>query len=219
MAADEPQFGGQIGRTYRDSTPWWPEPARAPDGAPNIVIMVLDDVGFAHLGCYGSDIATPNMDKLAANGLRYTSFHTTAMCSPTRAALLTGRNHHAAGIGIVGELATGFPGYGGALSKQTATLAEMLTPRGYIAFAVGKWHLMPVRHATSAGPFDYWPTRRGFDHWYGFPGGYTDQWHPELYQDTHAVELAGGDGYHLTEDLVDRAITYVRDQRSTAPER
>src|SRR5215207_9082299 len=119
-------YGGTIGRTYRESTSWWPEPTRPPDGAPNIVFVVLDDVGFAHLGCYGSDISTPNMDRLAANGLRYTGFHTTAMCSPTHAALLTGRNHHTAGVGIVGERATGFPGYVGALNKSTATLAEML---------------------------------------------------------------------------------------------
>src|SRR5438045_9760858 len=123
MVGGERPFGGRTGRTYRESVPWWPEPVRAPAAAPNIAYIVLDDVGFAHLGCYGSDIATPNLDRLAANGLRYTGFHTTAMCSPTRAALLTGRNHHAAGIGIVGELATGFPGYGGALSKRTATLA------------------------------------------------------------------------------------------------
>src|SRR4051812_18806953 len=131
MSGVERPFGGQIGRTYRESTSWWPDPVRAPADAPNIVYIVLDDVGFAHLGCYGSDISTPNMDKLAAGGLRYTSFHTTAMCSPTRAALLTGRNHHAAGVGIVGERATGFPGYVGALNKSTATLAEMLGPRGY----------------------------------------------------------------------------------------
>ena len=154
-------FGGQIGRTYHESTPWWPEPTRAPAGSPNIVFIVLDDVGFAHLGCYGSDIATPNMDRLAAGGLRYTGFHTTAMCSPTRASLLSGRQHHAAGVGAVAEFAVGFPGYQGALTKRAATLAEMLGPRGYSTLAVGKWHLMPLRDATAAGPFDYWPTRRG----------------------------------------------------------
>jgi len=117
MAGQEQPFGGQIGRTYRESTPWWPDPVRAPADALNIVYIVLDDVGFAHLGCYGSDIATPNMDRLAAGGLRYTGFHTTAMCSPTRAALLTGRNHHAAGVGAVAEFAVGFPGYQGSLTK------------------------------------------------------------------------------------------------------
>ena len=217
----EPGFGGVIGRTYRESTPWWPEPARAPEGAPNVVFVVLDDVGFAHLGCYGSDVETPTMDRLAGNGLRYTNFHTTAMCSPTRAALLTGRNHHAAGVGAVAEYAVGFPGYQGFLTKRAATLAEVLGPRGYSTFAVGKWHLMPLRDATAAGPFDYWPVRRGFDRWYGFPGGYTDQWSPELYEDDHAVEppATPEEGYHLSEDLVDRAIGYVRDQQSVAPER
>ena len=221
MSDGEPGFGGVIGRTYRDSTPWWPEPVRAPKGAPNVVFVVLDDVGFAHLGCYGSDVETPTMDRLAANGLRYTNFHTTAMCSPTRAALLTGRNHHAAGVGAVAEYAVGFPGYQGFLTKRAATLAEVLGPRGYSTFAVGKWHLMPLRDATAAGPFDYWPVRRGFDRWYGFPGGYTDQWHPELYEDDHAVEppATPEQGYHLSEDLVDRAIGYVRDQQSVAPER
>src|SRR6187401_1484926 len=131
MTGGEQSFGGQIGRTYRESMPWWPEPVRAPDGSPNIVFVVLDDVGFAHLGCYGSDIATPNMDRLAAGGLRYTGFHTTAMCSPTRAALLSGRQHHAAGVGAVAEFAVGFPGYKGALTKRAATLAEVLGPRGY----------------------------------------------------------------------------------------
>jgi len=207
-------YGGQIGRTYHESTAWWPEPARAPQGAPNVVYVVLDDVGFAHLGCYGSDIATPNMDRLAAGGLRYTNFHTTAMCSPTRAALLSGRNHHSAGVGAVAEFAVGYPGYLGALTKRAATLAEMLTPHGYNAMAVGKWHLMPLRDTTPAGPFDYWPTQRGFDRWYGFPGGYTDSWHPELYDGTTPVDVAGGAGYHLTDDLIDHAITFVRDQQS-----
>ncbi len=221
MLEGEPGFGGVIGRTYRESTPWWPEPVRATEGAPNVVFVVLDDVGFAHLRCYGSDIETPTMDRLAAGGLRYTNFHTTAMCSPTRACLLTGRNHHAAGVGAVAEYAVGFPGYQGFLTKRAATLAEILGPRGYSTFAVGKWHLMPLRDATAAGPFDYWPTRRGFDRWYGFPGGYTDQWYPELYEDDHGVEppATPEEGYHLSEDLVDRAIGFVRDQQAVAPER
>lgn len=212
-------FGGQIGRSYHDSTPWWPESTRAPAGAPNIVFIVLDDVGFAHLGCYGSNISTPNMDRLAAGGLRYTNFHTTAMCSPTRASLLSGRQHHAAGVGAVAEFAVGFPGYQGALTKRAATLAEMIGPKGYSTLAVGKWHLMPLRHASAAGPFDYWPTQRGFDHWYGFAGGYTDSWHPELYDGTTAVDLPGTPGYHLSEDLIDRAIEQVRDQQSAGQDR
>jgi arylsulfatase A-like enzyme len=130
MSDGEQAFGGQIGRTYHESTAWRPEPVTAPAGAPNFVYIVLDDIGCARLECYGSDIATPNMDRLAAGGLRYTGFHTTAMCSPTRAALLSGRNHHAAGVGAVAEFAVGFPGYQGALTKRVATLGEMLGPLG-----------------------------------------------------------------------------------------
>ncbi len=210
-------FRGVIGRTYRDSTPDWPRPAKAPDGAPNVVFIVLDDAGFGHLGCYGSDIATPNLDRLAANGLRYTNFHTTAMCSPTRACLLTGRNHHAVGMGIIAEWQTGFPAYAGRLSKRAATLAEMLHEHGYNSFAVGKWHLMPMEDATAAGPFDFWPQQRGFDRWYGFHGALADSWHPELFDGNRPIDGPKGDGYHLTEDLVDRSIGYVRDQQSAAP--
>ncbi|MCI0688919.1 MAG: arylsulfatase, partial [Sporichthyaceae bacterium] len=197
----------------------WPQPPRAPDNAPNIVFILLDDVGFAHFGCYGSDIETPNMDQLASGGLRYTNFHTTAMCSPTRACLLTGRNHHAAGLGIVTEFATSYPGYAGRLTKRAATLAEMLRPHGYNSFAVGKWHLMPLRDATVAGPFDYWPLQRGFDRYYGFLAGYTDQWHPELVDGNQPIDTPTRPGYHLSEDLVDRAIGYVRDQTSVTPEK
>ena len=219
MSPGEPAFGGLIGRTYRDATPWWPEPPRAPSDAPNVVFVVLDDVGFAHLGCYGSDIATPHMDRLAAGGLRYTGFHTTAMCSPTRAALLTGRNHHSVGMGIVAEMASGYPAYQGRLSKRAATLAEVLREHGYNCLAVGKWHLMSVRDASPAGPFGWWPLQRGFERWYGFPSGFTDQFHPELYDGNQPVEIPTGRDYHLSEDLVDRAIEYVRDQQSGTPEK
>src|SRR5262249_43090690 len=157
-----------IGRTIEESTPWWPAPVRPPAGAPNVVFVVLDDVGFADLGCYGSEIETPNMDRLASGGLRYTNFHTTAMCSPTRAALLTGRQPHSVGMGIIAEWSTGFPAYRGFVSPHAANLAEMLGPHGYSTFAVGKWHLMSMADVTAAGPFDHWPLRRGFDHWYGF---------------------------------------------------
>jgi arylsulfatase len=219
MPYAESEFRGTIGRTYQESTPSWPESVRPPEGAPNVVFILLDDVGFAQIGCYGSDIETPHMDRLASGGLRYTNFHTTAMCSPTRACLLTGRNHHAAGLGIVTEFATGFPGYAGRLTKRAATLAEMLRPHGYNTFAVGKWHLMPLREATAAGPFDAWPLQRGFDRWYGFPAGYTDQWYPELCDGNQPIDTPRRPGYHLSEDLVDRAIEYVRDQHSVAPEK
>ena len=219
MANGEPTFTGTIGRTYRESTPAWPEAARAPEGAPNVVFVVLDDVGFADLGCYGSEVATPTIDRLAAGGLRYTNFHTTAMCSPTRAALLTGRQPHAVGMGIISEWSTGFPAYRGYVTKRAANLAEMLGERGYGTFAVGKWHLMSMADATAAGPFDHWPLGRGFDRWYGFHGALANSWHPELFVDNHAIDTPDRPGYHLSEDLVDRAIGMIRDQRSVAPEK
>ena len=184
---------------------------------PNVVFVVLDDVGFAQFGCYGSDIPTPTFDALAAGGLRYANFHVSPMCSPTRASLLTGRNHHAVGLGAVAEFATTAPGYTGRLSRRAATLAEMLRPHGYNSVALGKWHLMPLREATAAGPFDAWPLQRGFDRWYGFPSGFADQWHPELFEDNHSVPIPSRPGYHLSEDLVDRAIANLRDQQAASP--
>ena len=215
----EPAFGGVIGRDFRDSTPWWPEPTRAPADAPNVVFLVLDDVGFADLGCYGSEIETPSIDRLAAGGLRYANFHTTAMCSPTRASLLTGRNAHSVGMGIIAEWSTGFPAYRGRVTRGAANLAEILRETGYSTFAVGKWHLMPMEEATAAGPFRDWPLNRGFDRWYGFHGALADSWHPELFEDNHAIDAPSRDGYHLSQDLVDRACQMVRDQQAVAPER
>jgi arylsulfatase A-like enzyme len=212
-------FGGVMGRTYRESTPWWPATPQAPRGAPNIVFVVLDDVGFADLGCYGGDIETPHTDRLAAGGLRYANFHVTSMCSPTRACLLTGRNAHAVGMGIIAEWASGFPGYQGRLSRRAATLAEVLRDHAYGTYAVGKWHLGPLSEALAAGPFGAWPLARGFDRWYGFHGALTDQWHPELFEDNHAVEAPVRPDYHLSGDLVDRAIGFVRDHQAAAPAR
>jgi arylsulfatase len=219
MGAGEPAFGGVIGRDISDSTPWWPEPTRAPADAPNVVVVVLDDVGFADLGCYGSEIATPNIDRLAAGGLRYANFHTTAMCSPTRAALLTGRNAHSVGMGIIAEWSTGFPAYRGRVTRHAANLAEVLRESGYSTFAVGKWHLMPMDEVTAAGPFSDWPLSRGFDRWYGFHGALADSWHPELFEDNHAIDSPNTPGYHLTEDLVDRAAGMIRDKQAVVPDR
>jgi arylsulfatase A-like enzyme len=212
-------FDGSIGRTSAESTPARQASVKAPAGAPNVVVIVLDDVGFAHLGCYGSDIATPNMDRLAAEGLRYVSFQATPMCAPTRACLMTGRNSHSVGVGTVGECAMGFPGYSGGLSKKATTLAEVLGPSGYNCFAIGKWHLAPVEHCTPAGPFDCWPLQRGFDRYYGFIESATDQWHPELIEGNQRIHTPDDSGYHLTEDLVDQAITYILEQTSSAPDR
>jgi arylsulfatase len=209
------EFEGTVGRYHWDSVPHWPTPARPPDGAPNVVIVVLDDVGFAQLGCYGSDIGTPRLDALAARGLRYTSFHTTALCSPTRACVLTGRNHHAAGMGRIIELATGFPGYDARIPRSVGLLPEMLTPHGYAAYAVGKWHLTPEDETHLGASRERWPLGRGFERFYGFFEGETHQNAPALVHDSHQVDPSRSieDGYHLTEDLVDRAIEFLVDLR------
>jgi arylsulfatase A-like enzyme len=211
-------FRGVVGRTVRESTPWWPEPARPPAGAPNVVLIVLDDVGFADLGCFGSDVETPHIDALAARGLRYQNFHTTALCSPTRASLLTGRNHHSVGMAVVSNWDTGFPGARGRIAHSAATLGEILSASGYHTFAVGKWHLAPTDETSAVGPYDHWPCQRGFDRFYGFLDGATDHWCPDLVVDNHRVDPPRHEGYHLTEDLVDQAIGLVRDSRSVHPE-
>jgi len=214
-------FKGKIGRTVADSKPFWPEMPMPRKGAPNVVVVLLDDTGFSHFGCYGSTIDTPNIDKLAAGGLRYSNFHTTALCSPTRAALLTGRNHHSVGMRGLSNWNTGYPNCTGTVARSAATLAEMLRPAGYATFAVGKWHLTPMEETSPAGPYDQWPLGRGFDRFYGFQQGETDQFVPELYYDNHSVDQPRSpeDGYHLTEDLVDHAIGFVRDQKSLIPEK
>ncbi|HET6809921.1 MAG TPA: arylsulfatase [Acidimicrobiales bacterium] len=214
-------FGGRIGRDWRESEPWWPPEPTPPAGAPNVVLMVLDDVGFAQLGCYGSDIATPTIDRLAAGGVRLANFHTTALCSPTRACLLTGRNHHRSGMARVAELGVGFPGYWGRPPRENGYLSEILRANGYATYAVGKWHLTPDDETNMAAPRSTWPLGRGFDRWYGFHGGETHQFVPALYHDNHSVrpprEL--DQGYHLTTDLADRAIGFVSDLRAVDADR
>jgi arylsulfatase A-like enzyme len=218
MSASE-DFLGSVGRYVADSEPWWPAPVSAPTGAPSVVYVVLDDVGFSDLGCYGSEIDTPTMDRLAARGLRFTNFHTTSLCSPTRACLLTGRNHHSVGMGVVANWDTGFPGFRGAISHRAGTLAEILHPHGYNAYAVGKWHLVPTDEMTAVGPYDHWPLQRGFDRFYGFLDGATDQYVPDLVADNHPIDPPSRAGYHLSEDLADQAITMVRDHVSVHPEK
>jgi arylsulfatase len=215
--AGEP-FGGVIGRTIAESRPWWPEP-KLKAGAPDVVLVVLDDTGFAHLGCYGSTIETPNIDALAAGGARFTGFHTTALCSPTRACLLTGRNHHAVGMRAISNFDTGFPNMRGALPKSAATLAEILRDNGYATFAAGKWHLAPMAECSAAGPYTNWPLQKGFDRYYGFLQGETDQFHPELTCDNHFVDPPKTPGYHVSEDIVDRSMGMIRDVTSLVPER
>jgi arylsulfatase len=215
------RFEGKIGRTYDDSTPWWPDLPSAPAGAPNVVIVLLDDVGYAQFGCYGADIATPCFDRLAAAGRRYSNFHTTALCSPTRACLLTGRNHHSNGMARVVELAAGFPGYNATIPKENGFLSEILVRNGYATLAVGKWHLTPATEMTVGSPRDKWPLGRGFERFYGFMGGETDQYHPDLVYDNHAVEppRTPEQGYHLSEDLADKAILFLKDLRAVAPKK
>jgi arylsulfatase A-like enzyme len=212
-------FEGTIGRTYDDSTPWWPPLTTAPEGAPNVVMVLLDDVGYGQFGCYGSDIATPTFDRLAANGRRYANFHTTALCSPTRACLLTGRNHHSNGMARVVELAAGFPGYNATIPKENGFLSEILVRNGYATYAVGKWHLTPATEMTAGSPRDKWPLGRGFERYYGFMGGETDQYRPDLVYDNHAIEppRTPEEGYHLTEDLADKATLFLKDLRATSP--
>lgn len=209
----------KIGLTYKDSTECYPEKIQPPKGAPNVVYIVLDDVGFGQLGSFGGPVETPNIDRLAEGGLRYSNFHTTALCSPSRACFLTGRNHHSVGIGGLTDMAIGYPGYNGNLSKNTATLAEMLQGVGYNTFALGKWHLTSPADINAGGPYDNWPTGRGFDHFYGFLPAQTNQWSPDLIQDTKHIDppATPEEGYHLSEDLVDQAIQYVNDQQSAEP--
>jgi arylsulfatase len=214
-------YGGTIANTHHESTPWFPDRAHPGEDAPNVVIILLDDTGFAHFGCYGSEIDTPNIDRLAANGLQYTNFHVTPLCSPTRAALLTGRNHHSVGMRCISNFNTGFPNMTGHISNHAATVAEVLGQEGFTTFAVGKWHLCQMADASAAGPYDQWPLQRGFDRFYGFMEGETDQYSPDLTYDTHSVDppARAEDGYHLSEDLVDRAIEFIHDARSVRPDR
>jgi arylsulfatase A-like enzyme len=217
------EFRGYIGRTYKDSIPWWPEKIKAPAGAPNVLMIAIDDVGFGHLSCYGGPCESPNLDRLAADGLRYNNFHTTALCSPTRACLMTGRNHHSVGMGTITELATGFPGYNGQMPKDKATVAAMLREYGYNTYCIGKWHNTPDTETGPTGPFDRWPTgaMMGFDRFYGFLGGECNQWEPDLFWDNHPIEppKLAREGYHLSEDLADMARLFIANHKSVAPDK
>ncbi len=214
-------FGGKIGRTVAESEPWWPEPVLPPPGTPNIVMILLDDTGVGHLGCFGSPIKTDNFDRLANQGLRFSNFHTTALCSPSRSSLLTGRNHHAVGMRAISNFDTGFPNMRGSIAPSAGTISEMLNPMGWSTFCVGKWHLAPIMEASAAGPFHNWPLQKGFDRFYGFMQGETDHFHPDLCVDNHPIDAPARpeDGYHLSEDLVDQAISMIRNQQSLVPEK
>ncbi len=215
------QFPGVIGRTADESSPAWPMPKRAPKGAPNVLFVVLDDTGFGQLGCFGSPIETPNLDALAANGLRYNNMHTTALCSPSRSCIVTGRNHHSNAMACVTEFATGFPGYDGNVPFENGYLSEMLLAHGYNTYMLGKWHLIPSSQESGAGPYDRWPLGRGFERFYGFLGGDTSQWNPDLVYDNHQVEppATPEEGYHLTPDLVDKAVQFIADAKQVDPDK
>jgi arylsulfatase len=212
-------FTGVIGRTFDVSSPAWPQPLRAKEGAPNVLFIVQDDTGFGQMGCYGSPIRTPNIDELAKNGLLFNNMHTTALCSPTRSCILTGRNHHSNAMSCITEGSTGYPGGNGYIPFENGFLSEILLQHGYSTYAMGKWHLTPADQISAAGPYDRWPLGRGFERYYGFLGGDTHQYYPELVYDNHSVEpeKTPEEGYHLTEDLVDKAISFIADSKQVAP--
>ncbi len=214
-------FEGTIGRTLEESEAHFrPEPHPG-EGAPNVLVILYDDLGFSHFNCFGSTLHTPNADRLAAGGVRFTNFHVTPLCSPTRAALLTGRNHHTVGMRAVSNMQSGFPSATGEISHNAATMGEVLQSHGYGTWAVGKWHLTNMEHSSAAGPFHQWPTQRGFDRFYGFLQGETDQFHPELTYDQHHIDppKTAEEGYHVSEDLVDHAIEFIHDSKSVRSDR
>ena len=217
------EFEGRINIDIRDSEPDWSpfEPPKAPEGAPSIVYIVLDDVGFSAMSCYGGPIDTPNIDRIAGDGVRYTQWHTTALCSPTRSCLLTGRNHTRNSMACITEAAIGFPNASGTIPPENGTLAEILGELGWNTYMVGKWHLCPDDEMNLAATRRNWPSGRGFERWYGFLGAETNQWYPDLVYDNHVVDPPASpeQGYHLTVDLTDKAIEFIRDSKAIAPEK
>ncbi len=219
LPAPPPKFGGVIKEDAKDSKPWWPPRIVPPKGAPNVLLIMTDDQGYGVPGTFGGVIPTPALDRIAQNGLRYTQFHSTALCSPTRAALITGRNHHSVGFGVIGEMSTGFPGYDSVIGQDSATIGEILKENGYATSWFGKNHNTPTYQYSDAGPFDQWPSGMGFDYFYGFMGGETDQWTPYLFRDhTQIFPWIGKPGYNLTTDLADEAIQHLRALNAAAPD-
>jgi arylsulfatase len=215
-----PSFKGQIGLSYKDSKPDFPQPTHAPKGAPNILLVLLDDVGYGAASTFGGPINTPTLERLAKNGLKYTNFHTTALCSPTRAALIMGRNHHSVHTGMIMEAASGYPGYDSLVGRDTATVAEVLRQDGWNTSWFGKQHNVPDWQSSDAGPFDLWPTGLGFEYFYGFVGGDTNQWRPNLYEGTHPIEpYLGHPDYNLDYDLADQTINYLHRHNAVAPDK
>lgn len=213
-------FRGEVGRTYQDSDPaQFPQPVQPPKGAPNVVLILLDDVGFGQFSTFGGGVPSPTMDRLAAEGLRYNHFHTTALCSPTRAALITGRNHHSASFAGITELATGYDGYCCVLPRSCGTVGEVLRQNGYMTAWIGKNHNTPTWELSAAGPYDRWANGLGFDYFYGFNAGDMNHWNPLLFENRDLVPASDDPEYHLTEDLADKAIAWVRKVKSIAPDK
>src|SRR5215813_873420 len=220
LPVPQPQFGGIIGRKASESKPDFPKAVTAPRGAPNILLILTDDTGFGAASTFGGPIPTPTLDREAQDGLRYNNFHTTALCSPTRAALLTGRNHHSVGFGNISEFATGYPGYNSILPKSAGTIGNILVNSGYNTSWFGKEHLIPDWLESPDGPFDQWPSGLGFEYFYGFLGGDTDNWHPALFENNKPVLPPVGDpNYILIHDMTDRAINWIRTQHAIAPDK
>ncbi|MCF6407743.1 sulfatase-like hydrolase/transferase [Chitinophaga filiformis] len=217
LRAQQP-YQGTVGRTLAESKEWWPAQVKPPAGSPNVIWILLDDVGFGATSTFGGVISTPTFDSLANNGLRYTNFHTAAICAPTRAALMTGRNHHAVHMGGFAHYfsSAGFPGYDGRIPSSSGTIAEILKENGYNTFAVGKYGLTPDEDTSDAGPFDRWPSGKGFEHFFGFLGSATDQYKPALVEDNANIKP---DGRHLSEQITDKAISYIARQKAAAPDK
>jgi arylsulfatase len=218
----DPKFGGVIKEKASESTPWWAPRVVPPKGAPNVLLIMTDDVGFGAPSTFGGVIPTPAMDRVAKAGLRYSNVHSTSLCSPTRAALITGRNHHVAGFGVVGEITTGYPGYDSIIVKANGTIGTLLKDNGYATSWFGKEHNTPSYQSTAAGPFDQWPVGMGFEYFYGFVGGDASQWQPNLFRNTTAIYPFEGKPpgtWNLTTAMADEAIQYMKDIKSVAPEK
>ncbi len=212
-------YKGKIGKTLAETQQSWPEKTKAPKGSPNVVWILLDDIGFGAISTFGGLIETPHLDTLANNGLRYTNFHTNAICAPTRASLLTGRNHHSVHMGLFPDNAIGTPGYDAIIPFEKGFASEIFRENGYNTYALGKWHITPIADLTPAGPFNRWPTGRGFDHFYGYPyRGSSDQYHSQIWEDTRRVNQ-DNNGKHFTTLLADKAIAYIGEQKSVDPEK
>jgi len=214
-------FSGTIGRTLETSSPAWPAPPTAPEGAPNVLMVVLDDVGYGQLSAFGGLCETPNLDRLAERGLRYSNFQTTALCSPTRGCLLTGRNHHTLGLSAVNDISLGFPAHDGVMGFEHGFVSESLVANGFSTFAVGKWHLTKDSQVNDAGDRSSWPLQQGFDRYYGFLDAFTNFHQPHrLIEDNHAVQVDRyPDDYFVTDDLTDHAISMVRESVASDPDK